>query len=232
MSPLLGVEPKQQPPQSPSEPGTTPSPTAPGPLPTSAYPRSHPPAAEPSSRGAATQTKPQAPTVGSHPSLGLGPHPAELAPGRGGSDGQPRPPGPCFKPVHYSKTIIYPQSSGDARAYFWPVPISRAPIAPGRRCHCNFYQGLFLVKSLFVSERCDLAFFLFSFIPWLIYHFPEPRGQRGGRGLLKSHCFSSKSRLTLPGPALSSERRASWRPCWGVLQDPPPPALLMCCTLC
>lgn len=30
----------------------------------------------------------------------------------------------------------------------------------GSRCHCNFYQGSFLVRSLFVSERCDLAFFL------------------------------------------------------------------------
>lgn len=137
------------------------------------------------------------------------PSPVKPTQGDGGADRQPRPPGPYAKPLHYSKTIIvHAMLRRPPRPHFrHRVPASWCFHRPGQalndsRCRCNFYQGLFLVKSLFVSERCHLAFSPPSLIPWLIYHFPEPWGHRGSPGLLKSLCFSSKSRPTLPGPVL------------------------------
>lgn len=75
---------------------------------------------------------------------------------------------PYLKPAHYSKTIISPRDAQGTAACLFQAPHPLFPHClhrPGQalndsRCHCNFYQGLFLVKSLFVSERCDLAFFL------------------------------------------------------------------------
>lgn len=94
---------------------------------------------------------------------------------------------PYLKPKHYSKTIIYPCNAPGTAAFPFQTPhpvFPRRLHRPGQalndsRCHCNFYQALFLVKSLFVSERCDLAFFL----PLLysLVNIPLPRAPGAAR---------------------------------------------------